>query len=198
MTFITVRWVYLKLSWIRCTMNVHFISPPLANVVNLNGRHSWRCYRVHMFYVVSCFKIHIFLYTTRLTSSHLINFSPSWSALETSIGFEFTASVVVDDVCRGLCWFGFGRSCWMVDWSADAVAVVSADAAILLFRSGFWLLSTYDSYEVGSIANPKKNWDWYFIWQVRIPNESLWCCRTNSLHSYFLRSLRHSISSENN
>lgn len=59
-----------------------------------------------------------------------MNFSPSWSALETSIGFEFTATVV-DGVCRGLCGLCLGRSCWMVDWSAEAVAVVNADAAIL-------------------------------------------------------------------
>lgn len=61
-----------------------------------------------------------------------MNFSPSWSAFETSIGFELTATVVdVNAACLGLCWLDLGISCWMVDWSADAVAVVSADAAIL-------------------------------------------------------------------
>lgn len=61
-----------------------------------------------------------------------MNFSPSWSTFETSIGFELTATVVVvGAACLGLCWLDLGMSCWMVDWSADAVAVVSADAAIL-------------------------------------------------------------------
>lgn len=64
-----------------------------------------------------------------LTSSHLINFSPSWSSLETSTGPVLTATA--EGLLRGLCWADFGALSGSVDVRAAAVAVVNADAAML-------------------------------------------------------------------
>lgn len=67
-----------------------------------------------------------------------MNFSPSWSALETSTAPARTATVEVVAVLRGLCWFDFGELSGRVDDKAAAVAVVKAEAAILVsFFEGF-------------------------------------------------------------
>lgn len=69
-----------------------------------------------------------------LTSSHLMNFSPSWSAFETSTEPARTATVDTLGELRGLCWVDLGALSGRVDVRAAAVAVVSADAAISRFN----------------------------------------------------------------
>lgn len=67
---------------------------------------------------------------TKLTSSHLMNFSPSWRAFETSTAPARTATVEPFPVWRGLCWADLDALSGRVDVKAAAVAVVNAEAAI--------------------------------------------------------------------
>lgn len=83
-----------------------------------------------------------------LTSSHLMNFSPSWSVLETSTVPARTATEDTVGALRGLCWFDLGALSERVDVRAAAEDVVNADAAISHVFSHFLYRQNFDLFLV--------------------------------------------------